>query len=138
VIAEGPCGGLLARPCWTGPVLLIAGGIGITPLRALFATCPGGPVTLVYRGHAAADLLFHRELDDIAERRHATVHYLVGSRHDPANELTPQQIARLCGHVSRARVYVCGSAGFVRHVHSSLSRLGIHKRNVLSESFQLA
>ena len=32
-------------------VLLIAGGAGITPLRALFETLPGGPgdLTLLYR-----------------------------------------------------------------------------------------
>ncbi len=138
VVAEGPCGGLLAKPGWNGPVLLIAGGIGITPLRALFATCPGAPVTLIYRGHAAADMPFRAELDDIADRRDARVHYVIGSRHEPANQLAPEQIARICPDVRRAHVYVCGSEGFVHHVRTSLSELGIRNGDILSESFQLS
>jgi predicted ferric reductase len=138
VVAEGPCGGLLEKTGWNGPVLLIAGGIGITPLRALFATCPGTRVTLVHRGHAAADMPFHGELDAIAARRDASVHYLVGSRHDPANALAPEQIARICPDVKRAHVYICGSAAFVRHVRWSLSQLGIRNRDIASESFQLS
>src|SRR5207247_9639858 len=34
VVAEGPCGGLVAAAGWAGPVTLIAGGGGLTPLRA--------------------------------------------------------------------------------------------------------
>ena len=138
VVAEGPCGGLLAKPGWNGPVLLIAGGIGITPLRALFATCPGAPVTLIYRGHAAADMPFRAELDEIADHRDARVHYVIGSRHEPANQLAPEQIARICPDVRRAHVYVCGSAGFVHNVRTSLSELGIRTGDILSESFQLS
>ena len=138
VMAEGPCGGLLARPGWGGPVLLIAGGVGITPLRALFATCPGSPITLIYRGHAASSMPLRAELADIADRRSGRVHYLVGSRHDPANQLTPEQITRLCPEVGQAQVYVCGSAAFVGLVRTSLSRLGVGNGNVRAESFQLA
>jgi predicted ferric reductase len=138
VIAEGPCGGLVARPGWRGPVLLVAGGVGITPLRTLFSTCPGSRVTLVYRGHTAAHMPFRGELDDIAHRSGATVHYLIGSRHDPANALTPEQIARMCPDIHRAIVYLCGSAGFVRHVRISLSRLGVRDCDLRAESFQLA
>src|SRR5262249_36544635 len=58
VIPEGPCGGLTAPPRWAGPVLLVAGGIGITPLRALLARCPGGPIVLVYRVRAATEIAF--------------------------------------------------------------------------------
>ncbi len=138
VMAEGPCGGLLARRGWSGPVLLIAGGVGITPLRALFATCPGSPITLIYRAHETSSMPLRAELTDIADRRGARVHYLLGSRHDPPNQLTPEQIAGMCPDIGRAQVYVCGSATFVRHVRTSLSKLGVSSANVRAESFQLA
>jgi len=138
VMAEGPCGGLVARPGWSGPVLLVAGGVGITPLRTLFATCPGSPITLIYRGHAASSMPLCAELAGIAHRRGARVHYLLGSRHDPANQLTPEQITRMCPEVGQAQVYVCGSAAFVRHVRTPLSRLGVSSANIRAESFQLA
>ena len=59
--------------------VLLAGGVGITPLRAIFATLPGH-VTLIYRASSERDLVFREELDAIAAARGATVHYLVGSR----------------------------------------------------------
>jgi ferredoxin-NADP reductase/DMSO/TMAO reductase YedYZ heme-binding membrane subunit len=137
VIAEGPCGRLLAKAGWDGPVVLIAGGIGITPLRALFASAPSTRLTLVYRAHGTAALAFRSELDDIAAKRDASVHYLVGSRHEPANWLAPEQLAAMCPDIRDAQVYVCGSAEFVHHVRTSLAALGKHPRNVRTESFQL-
>ena len=46
----------------------MAGGIGITPLRALFETMPAEPgdLTLLYRANAAQDLVFRDELEAIA------------------------------------------------------------------------
>src|SRR5262249_57499629 len=40
VIAEGPCGGLIAEASWAGPVTLIAGGSGLPPPPACFANRP--------------------------------------------------------------------------------------------------
>jgi len=138
VVAEGPCGGLIATRRWRGPVLLIAGGVGITPIRTLFATVPSNSLTLIYRGHSTDDMPLSEDLDDIAERRHADVHYLVGSRNDPTNALSAQRLATLCPDVHHAQVYICGSASFVRYVHASLAALGVCDRHIRTESFELA
>ena len=53
-MAEGPFGAFTSRGTERG-VLLLAGGVGITPLRAMFATLPG-PVTLIYRASSERDL----------------------------------------------------------------------------------
>ena len=78
VFAEGPYGAFTPADSDRG-VLLLAGGVGITPLRAIFATLPG-QVTLIYRASSERDIVFRDELDAIAAARGATVHYLVGSR----------------------------------------------------------
>ncbi len=51
VMAEGPYGNLTARRRTRRRVLLIAGGVGITPLRAMIEDLPGRPgdITLLYR-----------------------------------------------------------------------------------------
>jgi NAD(P)H-flavin reductase len=58
-------------------VLLIAGGIGITPVRALLQQLHGD-VVVVYRVVSAADVLFRRELDDLARTSDFELHYIVG------------------------------------------------------------
>jgi predicted ferric reductase len=137
IVAEGPCGGLLAERGWDGPVLLIAGGIGVTPLRALFAAFPSGLVTLVYRSRTDSDVAFRTELDELAAERNARVHYLPGARDEVGNSLAPGRLVHLCPEIERAKVYVCGSAGFVDHVRASLSALGIASPDIHTESFQL-
>ncbi len=69
VIAEGPFGGF--RPTGRG-VALIAGGIGITPVRALLEDLPGD-VAVVYRVAREEDVILRSELDELAH-----VHYVIG------------------------------------------------------------
>lgn len=138
VVAEGPCGGLVLPREWTGPVLLIAGGVGVTPLRALFAVAPSTSLTLIYRAHCVDRVALGGELDGIADRRGATVHYVVGSRDDPDAQLSAARIESMCPNVRDALVFVCGSASFVRHARPMLADLGVPDRHVRVESFELA
>jgi predicted ferric reductase len=139
VIAEGPCGGLIAGASWAGPVTLIAGGIGITPLRALFATAPCAEhaITLIYRVHDAADIAFRAELERIAAQRGGTVHFLAGRREDPRNDLSPTSLTRLCPDLAWSRVFICGPVGYAQTIRASLAALGVPRGRVRSESFQM-
>ena len=60
VFAEGPYGTFTEERRSLRKVLLIAGGIGITPLRALLASIPADPgdITLLYRAVSADDVIF--------------------------------------------------------------------------------
>ncbi len=95
IIAEGPYGAF--TPSLTGRrVLLVAGGVGITPIRAMFAALPrrmSGGITLLYRASHPRDVVFSRELNAIAADRRAALHYLIGSRaelgYDPLDADAP-------------------------------------------------
>jgi ferredoxin-NADP reductase/DMSO/TMAO reductase YedYZ heme-binding membrane subunit len=139
VVAEGPCGGLVAAAGWGGPVTLIAGGVGITPLRALFATasCADGSISLIYRAHEATDVIFRSELERIAACRGGKAHFLVGGREDPRNDLSASSLARLCPELPASSVFVCGPSGYTKAIRASLDSLGIPGRRVRSESFHL-
>ena len=77
VFAEGPFGVFTRREPDEPKALLIAGGIGITPVRALLESMDGDVVAL-YRVASSADIVFGEELDRIAAGRGSRVEYVVG------------------------------------------------------------
>ena len=140
VFVEGPYGALtLARRSRRG-VVLIAGGIGIAPIRALYEALPPstGDVTLIYRASGAEDLVLRAELDEIARVRGHRVHYLVGQRGTrllPADPLGPEAIARLVPDVAERDAYLCGPVAMMRRVEDALERLGVPRAQVHAERF---
>ncbi len=140
VFAEGPYGAFTDAHRVRQKVLLLAGGVGITPLRALFEQLPGGPgdVTLVYRASAEADVMFGAELADIATRRGAQVHYLIGTRAalrgDP---LVAGSLQALVPDLRDHEVFLCGPAGMVTAALNALRAAGVPRRHIHHESFEL-
>jgi len=135
VIAEGPYGAFTAGRSGRG-VVLLAGGVGITPLRAMFATLPG-PVTLIYRASSEQDIVFRDELDAIAAARGATVYYLVGSRAEIGGDpLSPKMLRSLVPGLDQQEVYVCGPSGMTSAAVKALRAAGVPRRQIHFESFE--
>jgi predicted ferric reductase len=139
VVAEGPYGALTgARPA-RRKALLIAGGIGVTPLRALLETLQAGPgeITVLYRTGAAADVIFRDELTAIAARRDARLHFITGHRGE--YQYDPLSAAALAANVPDIRehdVYVCGPDGMTAAVLRSLRTAKIPRRQIHYENFE--
>jgi predicted ferric reductase len=135
VIAEGPYGAFTVSRSGRGAVLL-AGGVGITPLRAMFATLPG-PVTLIYRASSERDIVFRDELEAIAEARGGTVHYVVGSRASLGGDpLSASVLRSLVPGLPRQDVYVCGPSGMTTAAVTALRAAGVPPRHIHYESFE--
>ena len=140
IIAEGPYGAF--TPSLTGRrVLFIAGGVGITPIRAMFAALPkrmSGGITLLYRASHPRDVVFSRELNAIATDRQAALHYLIGSRdqlgYDP---LDADHLQHTVPGLHRYEVYVCGPTGMTQTAVAALRAAGIPQRRIHHESFDL-
>jgi len=138
LIAEGPYGAFTPARS-NRRVLLIAGGVGITPIRAMFAALPGPMsegITLLYRASRPRDVVFSRELDAIAADRSARLRYLIGSRarlgYDP---LAPEHLLRMVPGLHRYEAYVCGPPGMTQTAVDSLRAVGIPARRIHHESF---
>ena len=117
-------------------VVLLAGGVGITPLRAIFATLPGH-VTLIYRASSERDLVFRGELDQIAAARGATVHYLVGSRAEIGGDpLSPRVLRSLVPGLDEQEAYVCGPPGMTSAAVRALRAAGVPRQRIHFESFE--
>ncbi|MFF9626021.1 ferric reductase-like transmembrane domain-containing protein [Streptomyces griseosporeus] len=136
VWAEGPYGALTAGRRTAPKALLVAGGVGVTPLRALVETLPG-EVTLLYRARTAGDLALGAELEAIARRRGARVRYALngpgGERPDLSARALLAAFPDLAGH----DVYLCGPHGFARDVYRELRAAGVPDRRIHHESFEL-
>ena len=139
VLAEGPFGAFTAARRRHRRVLLIAGGVGITPLRALFESLPGGPgeVTLVYRAGSPRELVLRDELEWIARDRGAQVHYLLGPRGHGrrADPLSAATLARLVPGLPAHDVYICGPPGMTHEARHVLRQAGVPRRQIHHESF---
>jgi ferredoxin-NADP reductase len=138
IIAEGPYGAF--TPSLTGRrVLFIAGGVGITPIRAMFAALPKrmhGNITLLYRASHPRDVVFSRELNAIASDREADLHYLIGSRkelgYDP---LDAKHLQQTVPGLHRCEAYVCGPTGMTQAAVNALAAAGVPRRRIHHESF---
>lgn len=150
VLFEGPYGAFTARAGaasggrdGTGRtarrVLLIAGGSGITPVRALFEALPGGPgdVDLLYRASTEADLVLRQELEAIASASGYRLHLHVGPRGSAADPLRADELRRLVPDVAERDVYVCGPAGLTAAAHAALRGAGVPARRIRTEAFTL-
>ena len=82
VVAEGPFGVFTDASRTREKVLLVAGGIGITPMRALIEEMEGDIVVL-YRVVSEDDLVFWDELDAARRRARVPLHYVVGDHTTP-------------------------------------------------------
>lgn len=135
VIAEGPFGSFTAAARRNPRVALIAGGVGITPIRALLEAMPGGPedITVVYRALHDDDVILRAELDELAGRRGVQVHYLVGA-HD-AEPLSPERLHELMPDIASRDVYVCGPPAMVEATRATLGRSGVSRRHIVTERF---
>ncbi|MFJ6707549.1 MULTISPECIES: ferric reductase-like transmembrane domain-containing protein [unclassified Streptomyces] len=136
VWAEGPYGSFTADRATRHRALLIAAGVGVTPLRALFETLPG-EVTLLYRARTAGDLALGGELEAIARRRGARVLYALNGPRGERPDLTAQSLRAAFPGLAGHDVYLCGPHGFARELYGALRAAGVPDRRIHHESFEL-
>ncbi|MFJ3719444.1 ferric reductase-like transmembrane domain-containing protein [Streptomyces sp. NPDC090057] len=136
VWAEGPYGSLTADRATSHRSLLIAAGVGITPLRALFETLPG-EVTLLYRARNAEDLALGGELEAIARRRGGRVLYALNGPHGQRPDFTAESLRANFPDLAGHDVYICGPHGFAQDVYQALRAARVPDRRIHHESFEL-
>ena len=137
VLAEGPYGAFTAARRSRQRVLLIGGGIGITPLRALFETLPGKPghITLIYRANTEGDLVLRSELERIARERGAKLHYVLGLPGSKTDAIRADRLAALVPGLAQHEVYMCGPPGLTRAATAALLAAKVPAKHIHNEEF---
>ena len=137
VFAEGPYGTFTGQRRTQRRVLLIAAGIGITPLRAMYESIWAWPgeLALIYRESNPKEVLFRRELEAIAAARHAKLDIIVGPRAKLGGDpLSAEWLGRIPG-LADNDIYVCGPDAMEESVVRALRSLGVPRHQIHTESF---
>lgn len=137
VFMEGPYGAFTKNRATRKHVVLVGGGVGITPIRAI-AEEFGDTVNidLFYRVSNESELVLKDELDYLADKYGDSfnVHYLVGSRHQ--HPMNAKSIQKMAPYFADSDVYVCGPEGLVSAVSEAAKEVGIPKNRVHHEEFE--
>jgi predicted ferric reductase len=144
---EGPYGASWLYAAGDRPLILLAGGIGITPfasaLRTLRARGMKREVVLLHGAQTLAKATFHDELSALAAE--------LGGRYLPVLETPPAGWAGERGYLSRELLQrqlrpeqlarglfvVCGPPAMLAHVRRELRALGVARRQIHLEDFDM-
>jgi ferredoxin-NADP reductase len=141
---RGPIGGYFVwSPPDGGPLLLVAGGSGIVPLRAMLRhrrrSGSDVPTRLLYSSRSLAEVIYRAELDEPADGVEV-VHTLTRVQPPGWKGHARRVDAGLLGEVAwsaerDALAFVCGPTSFVEIVASGLVQLGYRLDRVKTERF---
>jgi ferredoxin-NADP reductase len=141
---RGPIGGYFVwEPGDGGPLLLLAGGSGIVPLRSILRhrerTGSTVPVRLLYSSRTLDDVIYRAEFD-MAASGVEVVHTL--TRHQPpgwagyARRVDAALLAEVAWPAAGTPLaYVCGPTNFVEAVSQALVQGGYPPQRVKTERF---
>ena len=129
------------------PVVLVAGGVGITPLASMLRHAvvadPGRPVTLLYSARGSSELAFWDEISWLS-RRHAHVRAIGTITEDcPAwrgrcGRIDEAWITKYVPDAAHSVFLMCGPIEMVRVLGEVLRARGVPESQIRSEVFQAA
>ncbi|WKX13419.1 ferric reductase-like transmembrane domain-containing protein [Streptomyces sp. NL15-2K] len=135
VFAEGPYGAFTAMHRTRPEAVLIAGGVGVTPIRALLEELQGHAV-VIYRVATDRDAVLYDELRDLALAKGAELHLVTGP--PVPDKLAPGELAGLVPDIADRDVFLCGPPPMMNAVLGSLRELNVPKPQIHFERFSLA
>jgi ferredoxin-NADP reductase len=143
---RGPVGGYFVWERSTGgPLLLVAGGSGVVPLRAMLrhhaASGSNAEARLIYSSRSWEELIYREELLGLAAAETVDVRFALTRR-------WPEDFGGHRGRIDgrllhelawapaqRPRIYVCGPSGFVEAVAQGLVADGHDPASIRTERF---
>ena len=148
VYLDGPHGAFSVDRTHATGLVLLAGGVGITPMMSMLRTLADRgdrrPHRLLVSGRSPDDLLFIDELTDLQERLHLTVVPTLTRSHPDWTGSTGPIDATLLATVlpgpfrrNQLDYFLCGSAPFVNGVTTALDEIGIPRQRVHTEQFDI-
>jgi ferredoxin-NADP reductase len=141
----GPSGAFTFTGKEAESVVLIGGGVGITPLMAairyLFDTAWPGQIYLVYGSQTTEQFIFRDELEYLQRRMNnlhvaATMTRAAGtSWMGSEGQITADFLQRSVPELAKRRVHLCGPPGMMEALKRTLLEIGVPPEQVKTEAF---
>jgi ferredoxin-NADP reductase len=143
---RGPIGGyFIWEPSVGGPLLMVAGGSGVVPFRAMLHAWAAGkretPARLLYSSRSLKDVIYRNELARLADQDGAEVE-LTLTRDWPEDwtghrgRVTPELLAEVgWAPADQPHMYLCGPTGFVEAIAQALVHAGHNPMRIKTERF---
>ena len=138
VLLEGPFGVFTADQADGAKVLLVAGGVGIAPIRALLEDLrPEQEPIVIVRVHHERDLAHRAELDRLIAARNGRLIVIAGPRAamTPAQPFAAEHLALLVPDLAERHAFICGPDALESAVHRGLRRAGMAPARIHHERF---
>ncbi len=144
VMISGPHGAFTADLAITNKRLYIAGGVGITPIRALIeeqaATQKPQDAVLLFGNRLESEIIFREELDELGVTLNMPIHHVISD--DPAWKgetgfIDQAKLARLVPDITSRDIFLCGPPAMMAGVIASLKALSVPADHIHYERFEL-
>jgi predicted ferric reductase len=140
VSVDGPHGNFTTRPLSNSKLLLIAGGVGITPIRSILEHLPAGinSVVLVHAVRNRAQMALHQELESLIAKRKGTLKYILSAETAPgfaSGTLDAANLRALVPDAASREVMLCGPPLMMDAVTKTLVAQGVARRHIHTERF---
>lgn len=142
---SGPFGAFTFTGSDADSIVLIAGGVGITPmmsvLRYLTDTAWPGEIFFLYGARSTEEFVFREEIERI-ERRHANLHVLAVMQRAPGTTwfgaegtITGEMLAAAVPDIAKRRIHLCGPPPMMAAIKAELVELGVSEAQLHTEAF---
>lgn len=144
LMVSGPMGRFTFDSEGADEVVMIAGGVGITPLmskiRFLAASEWRGRIDLIYSAKTGRDIIFKQELAEIQRRFpalnvHVTITSEDGDWRGRRGRLSAEWVSAVVPDIAARRVHLCGPSAMAASVQQILHRLGVPASHIEVEAF---
>ncbi len=144
VIVSGPHGAFTHRQAIKQKTLYIAGGVGITPIRALLEEqakqAKQARAIMLYGNRSQEEIIFKTELEGLANKLHMPLHHVLSDDAQWAGEkgfIDQEKLARLVPDITERDVFLCGPPPMMTGIIKALEALCVPKAQVHYERFAL-
>ncbi len=134
---SGPYGQFVLPEVLQNPMLLIAGGSGITPVISILKTVlhtSNQQVTLLYGCNSAKDVIFEKEIEKLSKKHEDRLTYFLSYK-----ILDIEEQSQYFNNISvNTQCYICGPKPMMEASKVVLSSIGIPEDQIYTEKFVYA